>query len=121
MAKKNRKRTHNRKPYHYDAKAAPFDCEYYGIHKSSGRIRIDAKRMKKVCEKGGPEELFSTATKISLIPRSTAYFTPKKKKKLTQSAVTISTPDIALRANCPPISSAMNTPIKEISFAVFIT
>ena len=82
MAKKDRKRTHNKNIYQYSAKTSPGDLEYFGIHKNGDRIKIDVKRMKKICEKNGPRTLYETALKISDIPRNTAYFIPKKKRRL---------------------------------------
>ena len=82
MAKKDRKRTHNKNIYQYSAKTSPGDLEYFGIHKNGDRIKIDVKRMKKICEKNGPRELYEAALKISDIPRNTAYFIPKKRKRL---------------------------------------
>ena len=82
MAKKDRKRTHNKNIYQYSAKTSPGDLEYFGIHKNGDRIKIDVKRMKKICEKNGPRELYEVALKISDIPRNTAYFIPKKRKRL---------------------------------------
>ena len=78
MAKKDRKRTHNKNIYQYSAKTSPGDLEYFGIHKNGDRIKIDVKRMKKTCEKNGPRTLYETALKISDIPRNTAYFLPKR-------------------------------------------
>lgn len=81
MAKKDRKRVHNKNIYQYSQKTSPGEYEYYGIHKYGERIKIDVKRMKKICEKDGFKELFEVTQKISSIPRNTAYFVPKKKRK----------------------------------------
>lgn len=52
--------------------------QFWGIHPKGGRLRIDTKRYKKMCEWIGitdfmPDGLF--------VPRSTVYFTPVKKER----------------------------------------
>lgn len=82
MAKKDRKRTHNKNIFRYEEKTGRDCYEFYGIHINGDRIKIDSKRMKKICGCEGPNELYEAALKIAEIPRNTAYFVPKKKKKL---------------------------------------
>lgn len=81
MSKKKPNRTHNKKVYQYDAKAARGEYAYYGIHKDGQRLKIDFKRMKKICLQEGPSELVEIAKKASQIPRNTTYFVPAKKKR----------------------------------------
>ena len=81
MAKKDRKRTHGKNVFKYAEKASRLDYEYYGVHRKGDRVHIDSKRMKKVCGTEGPSELYSAALRIAEIPRHTAYFIPKKKKR----------------------------------------
>lgn len=51
------------------------DERYYGIHKDSGRVRIDIKRMKKLGITGIPQSVLDAA---SAIPRNTTYFIPER-------------------------------------------
>ncbi len=81
MAKKKHNRTHNKKIYQYEAKTTPGAYAYYGIHTERRRVKIDFKRMKKVCLQVGPSELVKIAEKASQIPRNTTYFMPAKKKR----------------------------------------
>lgn len=71
--KRDRKR--NVKDY---SKCNEFDMDYCGLFRKNGKLRIDVKRASKVdC---GPFDK-DFLKEISEIPRSTAYFFPKKKRR----------------------------------------
>lgn len=66
------------KKFDYSKVESREDYEYWGMHPKKGRLHIDTKRYKKICEKEGmtdfmPEGLFQN--------RNTHYFIPAKKSR----------------------------------------
>ena len=77
------KKTHKRTRKDYTNYYGGDGNEFYGIHEEGDRIKIDLKRMKKVCQEIGltDTQLMDAIEQASQIPRHTSYFRPAKKKE----------------------------------------